>query len=146
KDELGAGSSPVLVGDAVILNQDHDSESFLLALDKRTGKQLWRTDRSEFTCGNATPIVWQVNGKKQVVVPGALRVVGYDPESGRELWTVRGLARSVHLTPTIGPDNTLYLGGWTAGGDAGERMEAPSWAEIVAKHDVNKNGTLEKEE
>jgi outer membrane protein assembly factor BamB len=146
KNELGAGSSPILLGDAVFLNMDHDSGSFLLAVDKRTGKTLWRVERPDFTCSYATPVVWDVNGKKQLVVNGTLRAVGYDPETGKEIWTVRGLARAVHLTPTVGPDNTLYIGGWTSGADAGERFDAPPWAEMLAKHDTNKNGTLEQDE
>lgn len=146
KNELGAGSSPALIGDTVYLNMDHDSESFLLAVDKRTGKTVWRVERPEFTCSYATPICWVVNGKKQLVVNGTLRAVGYDPETGKELWTVRGLARAVHLTPAVGPDNTLYLGGWTSGADAGDRFDSPSWDEMIAKRDANKNGTLEKDE
>lgn len=146
KNELGAGSSPLLAGDTIYLNMDHDSESFLLAVDKLTGKVKWRIERPEFTTSYATPIIWEVNGKKQLVVSGTLRVVGYDPENGKEIWTVRGLARAVHLTPTIGPDNTLYLGGWTSGADPGERFDVKPWAEMIAKNDANKNGVLEKEE
>jgi len=117
-DEFGAASSPVIEGDRVLLSQDHDLDSFIAAYDKRTGKELWRTDRSEFVRGYATPIVWNVDGKKQVVVAGSLRVVGYDFDTGRELWTVRGLARVVCMTPVIGDDNTLYarlVGRWRAG-------------------------------
>jgi outer membrane protein assembly factor BamB len=145
KNELGAGSSPVLVGDVVVTNQDHDGDSFLLAVDKRSGRPVWRVDRPDFTCGNATPVILEVNGKKQLVVSGSLRVVGYDPENGKELWTVRGLSRAVHITPTIGPDNTLYLGGWTSGADPGDRFQVPTWEEMLQR-DANKNGTLEKGE
>jgi outer membrane protein assembly factor BamB len=81
-----------------------------------------------------------------VVVAGSLRVVGYDLASGKEVWTVRGLARGVHLTPSVGSDGTLYVGGWTAGGDKGERIELPSFDDMIALHDANKNGTLEESE
>jgi outer membrane protein assembly factor BamB len=143
KSEFGAASSPVLVDGKVLLNQDHDSDSFLAAYDVRTGKPLWKTDRSEFPVGYASPVVWQVDGKKQVVVAGTLRVVGYDLETGREVWTVRGLARISNMTPAVGPDNTLYVASWAAGADAGERIEVPPWADTVAQQDANKNGTLE---
>ena len=92
-DEFGAAASPIIDGERVILCQDHDTESFLAAFDKRTGKELWRTDRSEFSRGYSTPVVWKVEGKKQIVVAGTLRVAGYDYDSGQELWTVRGLSR-----------------------------------------------------
>src|SRR5262249_23471503 len=92
-NDFGAGSSPLLVGDRVILNQDHDNSSALYAFDKLTGHQLWKTDRSEFSRGYATPVVWEVNGQKQIVVAGQLRAASYDFDSGKEIWTVKGLAR-----------------------------------------------------
>jgi outer membrane protein assembly factor BamB len=146
KNDLGAGSSPIIVGDRVILNQDHDLDSFLIAVDKHTGKTLWRVDRSEFPVGYATPVLWERAGKTQIVISGSLRVVGYDLETGRELWTVRGMARAVHMTPTVGPDGVLYAAGWTAGGDDNDRFDVPSFADMLARHDANKNGTLERDE
>ena len=65
-----------------VLNPLRDTGSFLASFDKRTGKQLWRVDRSEFSRNSASPIVWTVDGKKQIVVAGTLRVCGYDWESG----------------------------------------------------------------
>lgn len=146
KNDLGSGSSPVLAGDLVILNQDHDIDSFLIAVDKRTGKPVWKVERSEFPVGYATPVITEVNGKKQVVVSGSLRIAGYDLATGKELWTVRGMARAVHMTPTVGPDGTIFAAGWTGGGDDNDRFKIPSFDEMLAKNDANKNGTLEKEE
>jgi outer membrane protein assembly factor BamB len=146
KNDLGAGSSPTLAGDLVILNQDHNIDSFLLAVDKRSGKPVWKVDRDEFWVSYATPFLWEVKGRKQLVVSGSLRVVGYDLRSGKELWTVRGLARAVHMTPSAGPDGTLYVAGWTAGGDRDDRIDMPSFDDALARHDANKNGTLEEKE
>lgn len=146
KNNLGAGSSPILAGDLVIVNQDHDADSFLLAVNKRTGKEAWKVSRDDFWVSYASPFLWEVKGKKQLVVAGSLRVVGYDPATGKELWTVRGLARGVHLTPTSGKDGTLFVGGWTAGGDDDDRIALPSFADMIRKHDANKNGTLEEDE
>src|SRR5206468_5343935 len=70
KNDFGAGSSPILTGNRVILCQDHDQHSFLMALDVRTGEPVWKTDRSEFLRGYCTPVIWDVGGKKQVVVAG----------------------------------------------------------------------------
>ncbi|MFN4259824.1 MAG: PQQ-binding-like beta-propeller repeat protein [Gemmataceae bacterium] len=146
KNDLGAGSSPIIVDDWVLLNQDHDIDSFLLAVNKRTGKEVWKVDRAEFPVGYATPVIWEVNGQKQVVISGSLRVVGYDLASGKEIWTVHGMARAVHMTPTIGPDGTLYAAGWTSGGDDNDRFDVPPFDEMLKRHDANQNGTLEKEE
>jgi outer membrane protein assembly factor BamB len=145
KNDYGTGASPVIAGDRVLLSQDHDTGSFLLALEKMTGRELWKADRSEFPRNYATPVVWDVDGKKQVVVSGTLRAVGYDFDTGKELWTVRGLARIVNMTPVVGPDNTLYIPAWTPGGDPTDRIEAPAWAEALAG-DADKNGTLEEAE
>lgn len=146
KNDFGAGSSPILVGDKVILSQDHDQESFLMALDKRTGKLLWKTDRSEFLRGYCTPVVWDVAGKKQLVVVGTLRVVGYDLATGQEAWTVRGLARTICMTPVVGDDGLLYVAGWSAGGDEDARIEVEAFEDVVKRVDKNGNGKLEKDE
>jgi outer membrane protein assembly factor BamB len=146
KSEFGASSSPILVGDRLILIQDYDQDSCLLALDKRTGKTLWRTDRAEFPVSCSSPIVWEAAGKKQIVVVGTLRVAGYDVETGKEVWTVRGLARISNMTPVIGQDGTLYVTAWAAGADEGDRITAPPFDEMIARHDSNKNGTLESNE
>jgi outer membrane protein assembly factor BamB len=146
KNDFGAGSSPVLVGDRVLLCQDHDQDSFLLALNARTGETIWKTDRSEFLRGYCTPIVWEVAGKKQVVVTGTLRVAGYDLESGKEVWTVRGIARTACTTPVIGDDGRLYLSGWAAGGDPGGRIEVEPFDEVIKRLDKNGNGKLEANE
>ncbi|HEY2253353.1 MAG TPA: PQQ-binding-like beta-propeller repeat protein, partial [Planctomycetaceae bacterium] len=147
KNNFGAGSSPLIVGDKVILCQDHDTDSFLAAIDKHTGATVWQTDRSEFPRNYSTPIIWTVDGKKQIVVAATLRVVGYDFDMGTELWTVRGIARFVSATPVIGDDNTLYVAGWAAGGDdGGIKFEVPAFDDVVAQYDKNMNGTFEEEE
>jgi outer membrane protein assembly factor BamB len=146
KNDFGAASSPILVGDVIILNQDHDSGSFLMAVDKHTGKVRWRTDRSEFPVGYASPVIWEVEGRKQIVIAGTLRVVGYDFGTGKELWTVAGMARVMNMTPSVGPDGTLYVAGWAAGADADDRFPVPGFDEMLARYDTDKNGTLELNE
>ncbi|MBI3864010.1 MAG: PQQ-binding-like beta-propeller repeat protein [Planctomycetia bacterium] len=147
KNTFGAGSSPLIVDDWVILCQDHDTDSFLAAIDKRTGETVWQADRSEFPRNYSTPVIWSVGGKKQVVVAATLRVVGYDLATGRELWTARGIARFVSATPVIGDDNVLYVAGWAAGGDdGGIKFDVPPFDDVVGEYDKNKNGTLEEDE
>jgi outer membrane protein assembly factor BamB len=145
-NEFGAGTSPIITGDKVILVQDHDTDSFLLAVDKRTGKKLWRTDRSEFPRNYCSPILWETGGKQTVAVAATLRVVGYDVESGKEVWTVRGLSRAVCMTPVVGEDGWLYVAGWARGGDVDERILIPEWSVATKDWDADKNGTLEEKE
>ncbi len=146
KNDFGAANAPLIVGEMVILGQDHDEGSFLMAIDKVKGIPIWRTDRPEFPVGFANPILWESAGQKQIVMAGALRVVGYDFATGKEVWTVRGLARVMNMTPSVGPDGTLYVAGWAAGADPGARIQAPPWEEMIQKYDGNKNGTLEEDE
>ncbi|HEY7422686.1 MAG TPA: PQQ-binding-like beta-propeller repeat protein [Gemmataceae bacterium] len=146
KNDFGAGSSPILVGDRVILCQDHDQDSFLMALDKRTGATVWKTDRAEFLRGYCTPVVWDAGGRKQIVVAGTLRVAGYDLDSGKEVWTVRGIARTICMTPVIGEDGRLYVAGWSAGGDAGAPIVPEPFDRVIKRLDKNSNGKLENTE
>lgn len=146
RNDFGAGSSPALVGDVVLLCQDHDRDSFLMALDKRTGKTIWKTDRPEFLRGYCTPVVWEADGHKQVVVAGTLRVAGYDLESGKEIWTAGGIARTICATPVVGDDGRLYLSGWAAGGDPGGAIPVQSFADVKKDRDRSNNGKLERSE
>ncbi len=141
-NDFGAASSPVIADDRVILCQDHDSESFLVAIDKRTGKTIWKTDRSEFPRNFCTPVIWDVAGKKQIVIAATLRVVGYDFETGKELWTVRGLSRTVCMTPVVADDGTLIAAGWSAGGDASDRIRLEPFDDVAAVQDKDKDGLL----
>jgi outer membrane protein assembly factor BamB len=146
KNDFGAGSSPIIVGNRVLLCQDHDQDSFLLALDKRTGDTVWKTDRSDFLRGYCTPVIWNVAGRKQVVVAGTLRVTGYDLNRGKEVWTVRGIARTICMTPVVGEDGRLCVAGWSAGGDPGSPIEAGPFDRVIKGLDKNGNGKLEADE
>ncbi len=145
-NNFGAGSSPLIVGDRIILCQDHDLGSFLMAINKKTGEIIWNKDRSEFPRNYCTPIIWENAGKKQIVIAATLRVVGYDLETGNEAWTVRGISRMVSCSPTVGDDGMLYVAGWAAGGDENERISAEPFDSVAELKDTDKSGTLEESE
>jgi outer membrane protein assembly factor BamB len=145
-NDFGAASSPILVGDKLILCQDHDLDSFLMCMDKRTGDVIWKTDRSEFLRNSCTPILWNNEGHPQIVVAATLRVVGYDLATGAEAWTVRGISRTVVSSPTVGDDGSLYLAGWAAGGDEAEKIRVEPFDDVASLRDLDKNGSLEEAE
>lgn len=145
-NDFGAGSSPQIVGDRVILCQDHDLDSFLMAIDKKTGKQIWKADRSEFPRNYCTPILWDNEGRQQIVIAATKRVVGYDLQTGKEEWTVRGISRMVSCSPTIGDDGNLYLAGWAAGGDENERITVEAFESVARLKDANQDGFLTEKE
>ena len=94
----GEGASPALHGSTLIINWDHEEESFIVALNKSTGKELWRKSRKEVTSW-ATPIVVSHEGKQQVIVCGTSRVRGYDLLNGDVLWECGGLSANIVATP-----------------------------------------------
>jgi outer membrane protein assembly factor BamB len=97
----GEGSSPVLHGDTLILNWDHEGQSFVAALDKRSGKERWKVLRDEVTSW-ATPIVIDHEGRPQVIVSGTKRIRGYDLASGKVIWECGGLSTNVVASPVAG--------------------------------------------
>jgi outer membrane protein assembly factor BamB len=94
----GEGSSPVLYGDTLVVNWDHEGDSFLFAFDKRTGRQLWKTPRDEKTSWS-TPLIVEVDGKPQVIVSATKRVRGYDLSTGKQIWECAGLTENVVASP-----------------------------------------------
>jgi len=145
RDEYGAGSSPIVVDDKVILCQDHDTDSFLLAVDRFTGKTVWKVPRPEAVRSYATPVVWRHDNRLELLVAGSLELAGYDPANGRKLWWSRGLARIVIPAP-IPSGNTIFMASWAPGGDAGRRLVLDLWPAAQAKWDKDNNGRLTREE
>lgn len=145
QDEFGSASSPVLVDDVLLLNEDHDVGSFLLCVDARTGETRWQARRDGFTRSYATPIVLTIGGRKQVVVAGALQLVSYDLADGKPLWSLDGLARIVNTTP-IFAQGMLFVPTWSPGGDTDARIGMEPWDVAVRQWDADKNGRLTREE
>ncbi|HET6880479.1 MAG TPA: PQQ-binding-like beta-propeller repeat protein [Pirellulales bacterium] len=81
----GVGASPVLVGGLVIQNGDADSDAFLAAYDKQTGKTVWRVKRPDHR-GWSTPILLNVDGRQELVLNGHEGVTAYEPASVEQLW------------------------------------------------------------
>ncbi len=104
----GEGSSPVLYGETLVLNWDHEGKSFVVAFDKRTGEERWRSPRDEVTSWG-TPIVVEHEGKPQVVISGTDRVRGYDLASGKVVWECGGLANNIVASPVAG-DGMVFVG------------------------------------
>ena len=103
---FGEGVGPALDGDKLILLFDHEGDSFLVALDKNTGRELWRTPRPSGTSW-AEPLIVTVGGKKQAVVASTANVAGYDLDTGKVIWQTTGLGRNVIPAP-VSADGILY--------------------------------------
>jgi outer membrane protein assembly factor BamB len=88
--QWGHGSSPVLYGDSVVLLCDHPSASYLVALDKRTGKERWKADRGKGRVSYSTPLVVRGEAGDELIVNSSERIDAYDPRSGTPLWHTGG--------------------------------------------------------
>ena len=105
----GEGASPLLHGETVGVNWDHEGASVIVALAKRTGEELWRQPRDEVTSW-ATPIVVTHDGQAQVVVSGTRRVRGYDLKTGAVIWEAGGLPGNIVASP-VGADGMVFAAG-----------------------------------
>ena len=103
----GAAASPVLHGDRIYVVNDNDEQSYLVAMSKETGAELWRVDRDEGT-NWSTPYVWESAGRTEIVTTGTGKVRSYDLD-GDLLWELSGMSSIVTPTP-FSRFGLLYLG------------------------------------
>jgi len=97
-NSFGEGSSPALHGNMVIVNWDAENGSFVVALDKKTGKTLWKQTREERTTWT-TPLVIEHGGQAEAIIPATGRIRSYDVATGKVIWECGGLTPNVIPTP-----------------------------------------------
>ena len=97
---FGEGSSVAVDGDIVILPWDHEGQSRIEAIDRNSGQTIWKTLREEPTAW-VTPVVAEVDGRKQVIISGQNFSRGYDLNSGEELWKASGLSQRPVASPIV---------------------------------------------
>ena len=114
--DFGTASSPIVHNGRVYQLHDNDGQSFLVALDAKTGKEIWNVKRtdlaSRLASGWATPLVWESGSRTEIVTIGRGFVISYDTD-GRELWRLKGMTQA---TPSpVVADNLLYVGSGSQG-------------------------------
>ena len=127
----GNAASPVIYKDLCILNVGPGDPSYLIALDKKTGRLVWRADEPGGNSGQpkggddskpawigswSTPIVIKENGDDRLIMSFPKRVAALDPESGKEIWTCAGLNPLVYTSPLYDDGVVVAMGGF--GGSA----------------------------
>src|SRR4029079_6587900 len=112
-------SSPVIYDGMVIVQCDQQKNSFLLAADLKTGETLWKTPRDEISSW-ATPHVLPSSRRPEIVTNAPNRIRGYDPKTGKEIWSLGGSSKITAPTPIFG-GNLIYVA-------SGRALEAPIFA------------------
>ena len=108
----GFCSSPVLYKDTVILNGDQDADAYLVAYDRNTGKERWRTDRPNKTRSYCTPIFIEHQGKPQMVLSGSKSVCSYEPDTGNPIWWMAGPTEQFVATLAYHDELLFVTGGF----------------------------------
>lgn len=108
RNAFGEGASPALSGNTLIVNWDHEGDSFIVGLDKRNGEEIWRRNRPEEPTSWSTPVVVEHGDGAQVIVSATHRVTSYDVATGETIWEVPGMTLNVIPTPMVG-DGVVYL-------------------------------------
>jgi outer membrane protein assembly factor BamB len=107
RNGFGEGASPALRGETLVVNWDHEGESFIVALDAGSGRELWRRERDEVTSWS-TPLVVTVDGRPQVVVAATGRTRAYDLETGTPIWEAAGMTTNTVPSPVHG-DGLVFV-------------------------------------
>jgi outer membrane protein assembly factor BamB len=110
--DWGTGSSPVLHEDLVFLQCDNNKASFLVALNKKSGDEVWRTDRDEQS-NWATPVLWKNSQRTELVVGGGKKMRSYEPATGKLLWEIAASGRCASSPVAVG--DVVYV-------DSGDRL------------------------
>ncbi len=143
KTHHGSGASPILVGNLLIVNHDAMQGGYLLAVDRRTGKQVWKTEyppergRVE---SYSTPIVW----RDQLLLHRAGVIEAYEIASGKRIWS---LAENTSGASTPAADrDTIFVSTWNVLGEEDQRPSLPDFATLLERYDKNKDGAITESE
>jgi outer membrane protein assembly factor BamB len=136
-----AGSSPTIYKNMVFVQADRQKNSFLAALDVHSGKEIWRVERDEIP-GWSTPVVFELNGRAQLITNSVKKIRSHDPATGKLIWELGGNSEITATTPIVGlglifiangypPIQPIYAIKWEAQGD------------ITLKESEDKNAGIE---
>lgn len=129
----GIGSSPAQTSDALFILIDHRGPSYLVAIDKATGKNKWKTEREQ-RGGWASPVVAPCNGKPEIIASSAGTIIGYDADTGKELWKLDNIIGNTLPSASVVGDRLLYGGGTSRSKeDPGPGAKGNGCLKLVAK-------------
>jgi outer membrane protein assembly factor BamB len=112
---MGTGTSPILFESLLIMQCDEDNGegSFIVALDKKTGKEVWKTPR-KVQVSWATPLLVQTKTRAELITSGTETVISYDPATGKELWRHKGVESNAIPSPVANNEMVFLSAGFPA--------------------------------
>lgn len=136
----GMGGSPVLTGHTLVMVCDHRTNSFIIAVDARDGKVLWKTDRANFE-GYSTPAIYKpADGPAQVIVLGSNSVDAYSLDKGERLWWVSRIGSYPKGVPVFEKDVVYVLA------EGGDKPFFPPFEESLKQYDKNNDQKIHRDE
>ena len=144
KSYAGNATSPAIIGDRVILYRGNYVDHFLIAVDKRTGEQLWQVPQTEPFTGEMACTACPIVAGDKLIVHTARALQAYDLESGKRQWVVK-CATTATSTPILA-GNEVIVAAWNKLGEPSLRPAFPSFAELVAQHDEDKDQQISRNE
>ena len=143
KTHHGSGASPILAGDLLIVNHDAMQGGYLLALDRRTGKPVWKQEypvvrgRVE---SYSTPVVW----RDQLVLHRAGIIEAYEASGGNRLWSLA--ANTSGASTAVASDSVIYVATWNVLGEDDQRSALPDYATLIRQYDKDGDGKISEAE
>lgn len=144
KNTFGSASSPVFAGDKLVFLHDADDVSWLEQIEPESGATHWKVNRDEFGSGWSTPSIWRREEVDELLVYGIGWLTAYDLTDGAQRWSVPGLSDEPIVTPVFG-DGLVFVTSYNMRTNP-EVIGLPQFAELLAAHDADGNGTLNAEE
>ena len=144
KNTFGTATSPIVVGDHLILNFDSNAESALESIDPETGETEWRTDRTGFKSGWSTPVHRRRGEVDELLVYGVWWLTAYDLSDGSVRWSVPGLSDEPIITPATG-DGLVFVTSYNMR-TSPEVIGLPEFSDLLDQYDADGNGRLDRAE
>lgn len=133
--DWGPGMSPVLFEDMVLFCQDDDLNPTLYAVDRKTGRVIWKDDRGDMAVSYSHPVICTTKEGPEIVVAGTGKLIGYEPRTGKRKWATELFCRNIKTTP-VSHDGVVYVSVESTG-------ISYQWRAVA---DANKDGKITRDE
>lgn len=140
----GSGSSPIVAGELVLHSCEAPPKPSLSAVERRTGRLVWRQDCLPYLPGYATPVVWTPGTVAEVVLHSSVGITAWRLTDGAPRWSVSSLSAAAS-TPAVGSDR-LFVAAYWPGGEAEDRVPLPAFDELLQRCDANRDGAISQDE